>query len=322
MAKGRGGAVPASGVAIAHAVRTDTGRVRDNNEDSHGLFTLDDGSVLAVVCDGMGGHEAGEVASGIAVDAIESAVWGAEADVAPSEVLRQALAQAHDAIVAEGRKGAKRGMGTTAVVAWVRGDRAWVAHAGDSRLYLLRRGRVVRRSVDHSRVQMLIDKGVISPMEAHEHPDAGILTRALGHPRMADGQPFTPHVEGDALALAPGDALVLSSDGLHDLVSDDEIAAAIAGAAPEASAARLVELALERGGHDNVTVAVVTLGSSASTAAESTEPLDRTVPIEGQTVAEVVVRPPAVAVLLAAAGGLLLFVSAFLVALAVVQLTR
>lgn len=319
MSEGPGGAAPASDVVLAHAVRTDVGRVRGNNEDSHGVFRLDDGSLLVVVCDGMGGHEAGEVASGIAVDVIEREVWGAEAGEAPEGVLRRALTQAHEAILAEGRQGGKRGMGTTAVVAWVRGRDAWIAHAGDSRLYLVRGGRVVRRSVDHSRVQSLVDKGVISQAEAHDHPDSGVLTRALGHPKMADGQPFAPEIAAEAVALAAGDALVLSSDGLHDLVSDDEIAATVAGCAPVVATERLVELALGRGGHDNVTVAVVTVGGTASPSDEDPPGLERTLPIPRD---ELVPAPrPVAAVLAALLGGLLLFASAFLVALALAQLS-
>jgi serine/threonine protein phosphatase PrpC len=149
-------------------------------------------------------------------------------------------------------------------VALMQGSNIHVGMVGDSRLFHIRNGRMIWRTLDHTRVQMLLDEGMLSEDEARGHPESGMLTRALGHSRMADGTPLAPEVFADPVSIEPGDAVVMSSDGLHDLVEDWEIAKAVAGAAPEAAAESLVALANQRGGHDNVTVAVVIAGEVAS----------------------------------------------------------
>jgi serine/threonine protein phosphatase PrpC len=248
---------------LSVAVRTDTGKVRANNEDSWGTRWLGDGSLLVVVADGMGGHAAGEVASKLAIDVLGEVV-AAEVGVDPRARIREGFLKANEAIIEEGRRAGRRGMGTTGVVALVAGDRVHVGQVGDSRLFHVREGRVVWRTTDHTRVQVLIDRGVIQAAEARNHADSGVLTRALGHARMSNGEALVPEVRDEALTLLRGDALVLCTDGLHDLLDDDEIAELVAGCTAEEGARRLVELALERGGHDNVTVAVVVAGERAS----------------------------------------------------------
>lgn len=328
MVDGSGDAARLShGVPLVQAVRSDVGRVRGNNEDSFGTRWLDDGSLLVVVCDGMGGHEAGEVASRLAVDVVTRLVEEGADTATPNAVLHEALIAANESILTEGRTGGKRGMGTTAVVAWLRGANVWVAHVGDSRLYLLREGRVVDRSVDHTRVQALLDKGLITASEARDHPEAGMLTRALGHARMANGQAFAPEVYAAPLELHEGDAIVLSSDGLHDLVEDAEVAHTVSGLTPEEAAQRLVDLALERGGHDNVTVAVVTYGDRASAEAGALEASPAAEAHLPATAAAPAVPMAEAAggwgmVIAAAMGGLLLFASAFVAALAAVRFVR
>jgi hypothetical protein len=146
----------------------------------------------------------------------------------------------------------------------VSGDQVYVGLVGDSRLFHVREGQVVWRTTDHTRVQVLVDRGMIKPAEARNHADSGVLTRALGHARMSNGEALVPEVRDEALVLRRGDALVLCTDGLHDLLDDDEIAEQVSGCTAEEGARRLVELALERGGHDNVTVAVVVSGERAS----------------------------------------------------------
>ena len=251
------------GVPIACAVKSDVGRVRANNEDAFGIRWRDDGALLVAVCDGMGGHEAGEVASSLAVEEI-SAHFDRATDGKPQAALHEALLAANRAILEEGRQGGKRGMGTTAVVAEIHGHTVHVGLVGDSRLYHIRRGHVLERTIDHTRVQSLLARGVITEDEARDHPESGMLTLALGHAKMSNGKPLRPEVFAEPLKLAEGDALVLSTDGLHDLADDWEIAAAIAGETPEVAASMLIDLALERGGHDNVTVAVVTVGPRSS----------------------------------------------------------
>lgn len=280
------------GLALALDVQTHTGHVRANNEDSHRSRWLDDGSLLVAVCDGMGGHEAGEVASRIAVDTVEDVVTRADPTDAPQQVLYDALMAANRAILAEAKAIGRKGMGTTAVLGLVRGERVYVALIGDSRLYHIRDGHLVERTRDHTRVEARLQRGEISEAEARDHPEAGILTRALGHERMANRQPLEPEVFAQPLYLEGGDALVLSTDGLHDLVEDWEIAAVVAGTTAVKAAPALVRLALSRGGHDNVTVAVVTVGVEAAPMRTEPHPIGKslvdakTIPPDTDTFAE------------------------------------
>ncbi len=250
------------GFPLRVAVHSDMGRVRTNNEDSHGHAWLPDGSLFVIVADGMGGHEAGEVASGLAVQVLEEVV-GRDAVQDPRERLFHGLLEANEAILKEGRASGTRGMGTTTVAAILRGPEVHVGLVGDSRLYHIRRGHLVWRTLDHTRVQMLIDHGEVSEDDARNHPESGMLTRALGHSRMADGRPLVPDVLAEPLHIEADDALVMCSDGLHDLLEDWEIGQVVAGREPLESARELVRLACERGGHDNITVAVVTAGARA-----------------------------------------------------------
>jgi serine/threonine protein phosphatase PrpC len=251
------------GFPLSVAIHTDVGRVRTNNEDSSGQAWLHDGSLFVMVADGMGGHEAGEVASSLAVQTVEEVVTrDPEGD--PRERLYHALLEANEAILDEGRRSGKAGMGTTSICAVLRGSEATVALVGDSRCYHIRKGHLVWRTIDHTRVQMLIDSGEIDEEQARSHPEAGMLTRALGHGRMADGRPLVPDVLAEPIVLEEYDALVLCSDGLHDLIEDWEIGRVVAGRHGRDAAEALVQLACERGGHDNVTVAVVIAGAQAS----------------------------------------------------------
>ncbi len=251
------------GFPLSFAIKTDVGRVRTNNEDSNGGVFLEDGSLFCMVADGMGGHEAGEVASGLAVQVVEEFMTR-DPRGDPRDRLYNALLEANEAILEEGRRSGKAGMGTTSIVTLTRGSEVTVALVGDSRCYQIRKGQMVWRTTDHTRVQMLVDSGEIDEDAARVHPEAGMLTRALGHGRMADGRPLVPDVIGEPLHLEPDDALVLCSDGLHDLLEDWEVCRLVGGRTPEEAAEALVELACERGGHDNVTVAVVLAGERAA----------------------------------------------------------
>lgn len=262
------------GLPLTVAVRTDVGRVRPNNEDSYGLQWLPDGTLLVIVADGMGGHEAGEVASRLAVDTITAELL--EQPVPdPRHRLYNAFLAANRAILEEGQRGGKRGMGTTSVVTVVRGREAFVAQVGDSRLLHVRRGHLVWRTLDHTRVQSLVDRGLIREDEARSHSDAGMLTRALGHARMSNGDPLEPEVQREPLRLEEGDTLVLCTDGCHDALEDWEIAMAVAGSSGEEACERLIGMSLDRGGHDNVTVAAVVVG-------ERSLPYDPSVGREGE----------------------------------------
>lgn len=251
------------GFPLNVAVKSDVGRVRSNNEDAFGVRWLDDGSLFVIVADGMGGHEAGEVASGLAVRVLEESVTR-DPDADPRERMYNGLLEANTSIIEEGRASGTRGMGTTAVVGVFRGAEVHVGLVGDSRLYHFRRGQLIWRTLDHTRVQMLIDQGEISDEQARAHPESGMLTRALGHARMADGRPLTPDVLAEPLYLEQEDLLVLCSDGLHDLMEDWEIGQVASGLDPEEACDRLIAQALDRGGHDNVTVAVITAGDTSA----------------------------------------------------------
>lgn len=247
------------GFPLSISVHTDVGQVRANNEDSHGHAWLDDGSLFVVVADGMGGHEAGEVASGLAVRVLEDAV-ARDSDGDPRGRLYHGLLEVNESIMDEGRRSGTRGMGTTAVTGIIRGNQVHVALIGDSRLYHIRRGQMVWRTLDHTRVQALVDRGEITEEAGRTHPEAGMLTRALGHSRMADGKSLVPDVLADPIELLPNDLLIFCSDGLHDLVDDWEVAKLVAGKNCSDAGSLLVQLANERGGHDNITVAVVIAG--------------------------------------------------------------
>jgi protein phosphatase len=260
---------------LRYHIESDVGRVRANNEDSYASAWLADGSLFVVVADGMGGHEAGEVASGLAVQVIEE-VMSREPERDPRARIFEALIEANRAIREEGRRSKVRGMGTTSVVALCAEDRVYVGLVGDSRCYHVRRGRQIWRTSDHTRVQDLIDSGTIGAEDARVHPEAGMLTRALGHERMADGRPLEPDVIAEPLVLEPDDAIILCSDGLHDLMEDWELGGLVAGKTPAEAARALVEVARDRGGHDNITVAVVVAGAACAAPDPDEEPDEHT----------------------------------------------
>ncbi|MPZ11754.1 MAG: SpoIIE family protein phosphatase [Kiloniellaceae bacterium] len=234
--------------------QSDVGRVRRHNEDS---FAVREDLGLWVVADGMGGAAAGEVASAIAVDVIARAVeGGAGLDTAIAEANRSILDAA-----AAGR--GRAGMGSTVVAAQLSGRDYTVAWVGDARAYLWGDG-LRRLSHDHSRVQELLDAGMISLEEARLHPQRSVITRVLGGP---DGTAAAP--EQITGSLQPGQGLLLCSDGLTSEVGDEEIARVLSATLAsngqgQAAADQLVSLALDHGGADNVTV--VLLGVPPATA--------------------------------------------------------
>lgn len=240
-ARGAGPAV----ATLGH--RTDVGRVRRHNEDS---YAVREDLGLWVVADGMGGAAAGEVASAIAVEVISRQVaGGAELDAAIAEANRSILDAA-----ATGR--GRAGMGSTVVAAQLKGRDYTVAWVGDARAYLWGGG-LRRLSHDHSRIQELLDAGMISPEEARLHPQRSVITRVLGGP---DGT--AAEAEQISGSLEPGQGLLLCSDGLTSEVRDEEIARVLNGSlgakgSGQAAAEKLVSLALDHGGGDNVTVVLI-----------------------------------------------------------------
>jgi protein phosphatase len=227
---------------------TDVGRWRQSNEDVFGVFPLRDGA-LCLVADGMGGHQAGEVASQLALDVLRERFEGNEAPAA--EALVEAIQSANQAILRESQADeAKRGMGTTIVCALLGSGRAELANVGDSPAFLVRGEGVERLTQDHSLVAEELARGAIDPEEAVWHPYRHVLTRCLGLESDVEVQLYDP------LDLQPGDAIILCSDGLTEHVRPEELPGAVKELAGQAAAEALVKLANERGGSDNVTVVV------------------------------------------------------------------
>lgn len=236
--------------ALAWGAATDAGRVRDTNEDSYVAEPM-----VFVVADGMGGHQAGEVASELAATTLKDRLSGGapSADVVVAAVVE---ANAHIFQTAH-TNAAQRGMGTTLTAIAVmpqadgRPEQLAIVNVGDSRCYLQRGGMLVRATIDHSYVQELIATGHITEAEARNHPRRNIVTRALGI------EP-TVRVDSWVLPTVRGDRFVLCSDGLVDEVEDDDILRVLSlHAEPQEAARALVAAAVAAGGRDNVTVVVV-----------------------------------------------------------------
>jgi len=239
--------------------QTDTGRVREHNEDT---IATDSDVGLLVLADGMGGYNAGEVASGIAVKTITNLVREglSREDLGsidrgtglsrPSIVLRDAITRANKIIYQTARSQAEcEGMGTTVVAALFYDNRISIAHVGDSRLYRQRGSQIAQVTMDHSLLQELVDRGFYSPEEAQRAANKNYVTRALG---------VEPQVEVEVQEhpVDKGDIFILCSDGLSDMVEDEDIRLTIStfGANLDTVAKQLIQLANENGGRDNVSV--------------------------------------------------------------------
>jgi PPM family protein phosphatase len=239
----------------AHGL-TDVGRRRDKNEDA---FLVDPAMGLYAVADGMGGHAAGEIASKLAMEALEDSmrgsVWSpgsADTDDAARR-LENAVQEANRRICDSIRiHDERRGMGTTLVALLAAGQKAVLAHVGDSRAYLVRGGSLVRLTSDHSWVNEQVKLGYLSDEDAQRHPMRNIVTRALGS---------RPEVATDRTVedMLPGDIYLLCSDGLNSMLSDSEIQTLVVRhrGEPESACRALVAAANACGGEDNVTVVVV-----------------------------------------------------------------
>ena len=251
---------------ITAAVKTHTGYVRSNNEDNYylcgscrsdtdmaeaaGRWTGEDRRLLFAVADGMGGEEKGELASLLAVKALEPCRFE---DVAGTA--RVCFQRANDRICEEVEKNGGRRMGSTVAALYVDEGKALGCNIGDSRIYLLRDHGLLQISTDHNMAAKLVEAGVLTPKEARRHRSRHELTQHLGI--FEDEMKLEPAVSG-AVLLQPGDVFLLCSDGLTDMLTDEEIKALLlAGREPWEQAQMLVKAALKQGGRDNVTVLVV-----------------------------------------------------------------
>ena len=240
-----------------HAGLTHVGRARENNQDR---WFADRRAGLYLVADGMGGGPAGELAAQVVADTLPALVerrLPAGADLAApetQEALLAAIGELSDRLYQESRQQpGLSGMGSTVVLGLLRGAQALVAHLGDSRAYLLRDGRLERLTQDHSIVELLLETGDIQPEEVAGHPARGQLTRFVGMP----GEPLP---EARLLELRAGDRLLLCSDGLSGMVSDEQLREILGqGKWPRGACRKLINAANRAGGRDNVTAVVVDL---------------------------------------------------------------
>jgi protein phosphatase len=254
---------------LTGAMMTDVGMVRPHNEDSV-MYRIpgpadSDASrgVLAIVADGMGGHAAGELASQIAARSIHTVYY--ESDLPIPETLARAFATANLVIRQQaGTDPALTGMGTTCTVLAARDGHLWLGHVGDSRAYMLRAGEMHQLSEDDTLVARLVRDGTMTAEEARNSPERSVLMRALGVHDTVE-----PMIWKEGLPLRAGDRFVLCSDGLHDLVGNDMIQAAITENPPPEACRILVQAAREAGGHDNISVGVFTVSNLAAQPAAS-----------------------------------------------------
>lgn len=247
---------------------TDRGCVREVNEDRFLTLESPVGSAYFVF-DGMGGERGGEAAAQLAFEIVRTAFQESTADDDAEAILRGALSRAHQTILLRRSNPALSSMGTTVVGIVVRGREVIVASVGDSRAYLMHDQAAQQLTSDHTFVQQLVDEGHIQPQDALLHPQSHILTRCLGSSVACDIDVrrfwVWPKTSDD-----PAESLLLCSDGLYSLVSEGEMACVVAQELPTVACAKLVQLARERGGFDNITTIVVPLSGQLKS-----EPFDR-----------------------------------------------
>lgn len=254
--------VPSLSRSRRSAGLTDVGRKRRSNEDS---YLVDDALGLYVVCDGMGGHAAGEVASQEAVDIVYGALKrgvrtlpslaeprSSDADRAIFRLMESAVQAATYMVYSMAELDRSRaGMGTTLSAMLLVDEHALLGHVGDSRIYRVRGGEVEQLTEDHTLVGWQLKQGLITRDEAARSPQRNVITRAIGNKDYVQ-------VDTDLVRVSPGDRFLLCSDGLHAYVEADEIAEIVALGAEQA-VARLIDVANDRGGKDNITAVVVEL---------------------------------------------------------------
>ena len=233
------------------AARTDVGIVRSGNEDNY--LMLSDRGVF-IVADGMGGHAAGEVASEMAVRITSSEIGTVRglSDAEVSDRIREAIRSANDAIFERTlSEHDKRGMGTTATVLVLMPRRYLIGQVGDSRAYLLREGRLLQLTKDHSYVQELVDAGVLTPAQARSHRYSGVITRYVGESREVVPDLYVGAIE-------QGDTMLLASDGLTEMLEEEALVRILCSdGEPQRCVDRMIAEANERGGLDNITAIVL-----------------------------------------------------------------
>jgi len=256
--------------AITHA-----GMSGKNNEDRYAVSSFqlskDDArpALFAIVSDGIGGHRAGEVAAELAVNYITTNVAESNAKK-PLKILETAIQDASQMISEHSAgKDDEQGMGATCACVWVIENKLYTAYVGDSRIYLIRGRQVQRVTIDHTWVQEALEKGIITTEQMHDHPNVHVIRRYLGglklpkvdfRLRIDDGESNEESENNQGFRLEPSDTILMCTDGLTDLVWDDEILKVVRSKKDMKVAAQtLVNMANERGGHDNITVVILSM---------------------------------------------------------------
>lgn len=274
-----------SRVKMVVSAMTDVGRARETNEDAFAIMdlasgkkidavredhTLDvqDRGVLLALSDGMGGAEAGEVASALVLESLQKALER-EAKGAIHEQLEAAVQRANRNVFFEAKLENRQGMGATLVALFIRGDEAYVAEVGDSRGYLLRKGRLRQITRDQSLVQLLVDQGVMTPDEARASPSKNVILQAMGLAKDV-------RVAIARLRLRQGDRFILCSDGITNPVSDAELQKILTDSEPRAACETMIALANDRGGDDNQTAIVADLTGEGLPAPDEFETVTET----------------------------------------------
>ncbi len=247
---------------IEIAALTDVGRQRGNNEDSYIYWEPDSEKEfhrkgrLAVVADGMGGYEGGQEASRLAVETVRH-VYDNNFDGDPQQALLSAVTTAHENIQRYAAEHIQfQGMGTTCTALALLDHRLYFAHVGDSRLYLVRPTAISRLTRDHSYVGRLVESGIVRSEDAESHPQRHILTAALG-----SGKEILPDTPEQPITLEKNDSLLLCTDGLWSVVGEQELARGVRSHPPAEACHALIDMALERGAPDNVTVLILHISS-------------------------------------------------------------
>lgn len=271
--------IPSSPAHLHVAALSHSGMTGKINEDRFAVSSFNLGpddprpAVFAVVADGIGGHRAGEVAAELVVNYISQGVAESNGKK-PLQILENAIHNASQAVaVRSATRMEHEGMGATCACAWVVDRKLYIAHVGDSRIYLIRDGQIRRLTIDHTWVQEAIEKGILDPERAREHPNVHVIRRYLGSGRLPEvdfrlcleeGEDDQKANGNQGFEMGPGDTLLLCTDGLTDLVWDDEILKTM-DSQPDVNAAAeaLVEMANRRGGHDNITVVLISVPPQA-----------------------------------------------------------
>ena len=261
--------IPLESAHLSVFATTHPGEGGKNNEDNYAVsaFQISESdptpALIAIIADGVGGHQAGEIASSLAVETISQVIAESDADQ-PLVTLEQAFYKANEAIYSQSISDSEHvGMSTTAACAWVIGDRLYISSVGDSRIYLIREEQIIQATIDHTWVQEAIESGILTPEQARTHPNAHLIRRHLGskQPALPDFRLHLKPEESDKQAVAnqgmhlePGDHILLCSDGLTDLVSNEEIREILGAYSLKEALQELIDLANTRGGHDNITI--------------------------------------------------------------------